>query len=291
MAGARREREEAAAAVAAAAATTTTDPAVGEPVTAELAAATGRRSGARRRAAQARTGRRGFPALAAVLTALCVLAAAGVGYLVWERMHPRSVDDGIFAAARSSVEDLYAYDYQDSEGSLDRKLAVLTGDLREQYEQELSQGGILDTYEQVSATTSYEVLDIGLQQVNDAQDTATVVVFGRYVAPVGDQRERAGPGGLGVRGHARGRPVLRADHPARHGAGRRRLEDQRAHPADDQLTPVPGVAVGALRRAWHHGCTARSADRVEPDVAPVAPVPLAWTSRNSRGRVSCCAAL
>lgn len=111
-----------------------------------------------------------------------MLAAAGVGYLVWERMHPRSVDDGIFAAARSSVEDLYAYDYQDSEGSLDRKLAVLTGDLREQYEQELSQGGILDTYEQVSATTSYEVLDIGLQQVNDAQDTATVVVFGRYVA-------------------------------------------------------------------------------------------------------------
>jgi hypothetical protein len=119
--------------------------------------------------------------LLALLAALCLAAAAGVGYHVWQRQNPAYVDDGIFDAARSSVEDLYAYDYQDSDGSLDRKLAVLTGDLRDTYEKEFSQGGILDTYEQVSATTSYEVLDVGLQQVNEAQDTATVVVFGRYV--------------------------------------------------------------------------------------------------------------
>ena len=55
---------------------------------------------------------------------------------------------------------------------------MLTGDLRDQYENDLTQGGIIDTYEQVSATTSYEVLDVGLQQVNEAQDTATLVVFG-----------------------------------------------------------------------------------------------------------------
>jgi hypothetical protein len=61
------------------------------------------------------------------------------------------------------------------------KLDVLTGDLRDQYKTDLSQGGIIDTYEQVSATTSYEVLDVGLQQVNDAQDSATLVVFGQYV--------------------------------------------------------------------------------------------------------------
>ena len=175
VAGSRREREEAAA--AAASTGMTGAPAPG----ARGAAGTGRRSGARRPAEE--TGRtRRFPALAALLTALCVLAAAGVGYLTWQRLNPEHVDDGLFAAARSAVEDLYAYDYQDPDGSLDRKLAVLTGDLREQYEAELSQGGILDTYEQVSATTSYEVLDVGLQQVNDAQDTATVVVFGRYVA-------------------------------------------------------------------------------------------------------------
>ncbi len=173
VAGSRREREEAAAAASSTAVTGTPTPG---------AAGTGRRSGARRPVEETGRARRRFPALAALLTALCVLAAAGVGYLTWQRLNPAHVDDGIFAAATSAVEDLYAYDYQDPDGSLDRKLAVLTGDLREQYEAELSQGGILDTYEQVSATTSYEVLDVGLQQVDDAQDNATVVVFGRYVA-------------------------------------------------------------------------------------------------------------
>ena len=33
----------------------------------------------------------------------------------------------------------------------------------------------------MSATARYEVLDVGLQQVNGAQDTATLVVFGQYV--------------------------------------------------------------------------------------------------------------
>ncbi|SDE32330.1 hypothetical protein SAMN05660485_00573 [Blastococcus fimeti] len=178
VAGSRREREEAAAAAASTAATSTT----GRGTATAGAESTGRRSGSRRPAEGTGPTARRFPALAALLTALCVLAAAGVGYLIWQRLNPEHVDDGIFAAASSAVEDLYAYDYQDPDGSLDRKLAVLTGDLREQYEAELSQGGILDTYEQVSATTSYEVLDVGLQQVNDAQDTATVVVFGRYVA-------------------------------------------------------------------------------------------------------------
>jgi hypothetical protein len=116
-----------------------------------------------------------------VLALLCTLAAAGAGVLLWQRLHPASVDSSIFAAARSGIEAVYAYDYKDSEGSIKGKLAVLTGDLREQYEQDLTQGGIIDTYEQVSATTRYEVLDVGLKNVNKAQDTATLVVFGQYV--------------------------------------------------------------------------------------------------------------
>jgi hypothetical protein len=184
VAGSRREREEAAARAA-----SDTTPATGTDARgtdapgSTSATGTGRRSSPRRpSAADGGTARRRrFPALLALLAVLCLAAAAGVGFLTWQRMNPQYVDDAIFDAARSSVEDLYAYDYQDSEGSLDRKLAVLTGDLRETYQTELSQGGILDTYEQVSATTSYEVLDVGLQQVNEAQDTATVVVFGRYL--------------------------------------------------------------------------------------------------------------
>jgi co-chaperonin GroES (HSP10) len=123
--------------------------------------------------------RRRRPAL--VLALLCVAAAAGVGLLLWQRLNPEHVDASIFAATRSGIEAVYAYDYRDSEASVQGKLDVLTGDLRDEYEQDLTQGGIIDTYEQVSATTRYEVLDVGLQQVDEAQDTATLIVFGQYV--------------------------------------------------------------------------------------------------------------
>jgi hypothetical protein len=101
----------------------------------------------------------------------------------------------VLAATRSGVEALYAYDYKDSEGSVERKLAVLTGELREQYEADLSTGGILDTYEQVSATTSYEVVDVGLQRINEAQDTATLVVFGKYVVKSATSGQEPAPEG------------------------------------------------------------------------------------------------
>ncbi|UOY01042.1 hypothetical protein [Blastococcus sp. PRF04-17] len=127
------------------------------------------------------TAQRGAPALVLVLTLLCLVAAAGAGWLLWQRLNPSSVDVSVLSATRSGIEAVYAYDYKDSEGSVQGKLDVLTGDLREQYEKDLTEGGIIDTYEQVSATTRYEVLDVGLQRINDAQDTATLVVFGQYV--------------------------------------------------------------------------------------------------------------
>jgi len=139
------------------------------------------------------SGRR-LPALALVLALLCLAAAAG-GYLLWQRQNPAYVDSSIFAAARDGVQALYAYDYEDSEGSVQGKLDVLTGELRDQYEQDLTQGGIIDTYEQVSATTSYEVLEVGLQQVNEAQDTATLVVFGQYVVKSVNSGDQAAPKG------------------------------------------------------------------------------------------------
>ncbi|WP_209306441.1 hypothetical protein, partial [Blastococcus sp. CT_GayMR19] len=145
-------------------------------------------------APSARTGRR-VSALALVLALLCVLAAAGAGLLLWQRLNPSHVDTSVLTATRSGVQALYAYDYRDSEGSVDRKLDVLTGELREQYETDLAQGGILDTYEQVSATTSYEVVDVGLQRINDAQDTATLVVFGRYVVQSATTGQEPAPEG------------------------------------------------------------------------------------------------
>ena len=138
--------------------------------------------------------RRGL-ALVLVLASLCVLAAAGVGLLLWQRLSPTYVDSSIFAATRSGIEAVYAYHYEDSEGSVQGKLDVLTGDLRDQYERDLSEGGIIDTYEQVSATTSYEVLDVGLQQVNESQDTATLVVFGQYVVESANSGTQPAPEG------------------------------------------------------------------------------------------------
>jgi hypothetical protein len=196
VAGSRREREEA----AEAAARPTRPTATARPASRGSAKATGVRAGTgaattgRSTGAAAKT-RRGASGLALALALLCVLAAAGGGLLLWQRLHPNYVDSTIFSAARSGVQALYAYDYRDSEGSVKRKLDVLTGDLRDQYEKDLGQGGIIDTYEQVSATTSYEVLDVGLLQVNDAQDTATVVVFGEYVVKSVNTGDQAAPEG------------------------------------------------------------------------------------------------
>jgi hypothetical protein len=143
----------------------------------------------------AHPGRRGRTTLALVLALLCVLTAAGGGWLLWDRFHPRYVDATVFSATKSGVQALYAFDYHDANGSVRRKLDVLTGSLHDQYKTDLSQGGIIDTYKQVSATTSYVVQDVGLQQINDAQDTATVVVFGQYVVKSVNSGKQAAPQG------------------------------------------------------------------------------------------------
>ena len=138
--------------------------------------------------------RRGV-AIVAVLATLCLLAAAATGLLFWQRLHPSSVDSTVFAATRSEVQALYAFDYHDANGSISRKLDVLTGSLHDQYKKDLAQGGIIDTYKQVSATTSYDVLDVGLQQINDAQDAATLVVFGQYVVKSVNTASQKAPAG------------------------------------------------------------------------------------------------
>jgi hypothetical protein len=141
------------------------------------------------------TGTRQRPVAALILAVLCLLTAAGGGVLLWQRTHPPYVDAGVFDATRKGVEALYAFDYKHAQASIDGKLAVLTGDLRDQYKKDLSQGGIIDTYKQVSATTKYDVLDVGLQQVNDAQDSATLVVFGQYVVKSVNSGSQAAPQG------------------------------------------------------------------------------------------------
>jgi len=125
---------------------------------------------------------------------LVVAAAAVGGWLVWERSNPSSVRASVLDSTREAVQALYAYDYRDSDGSVQGKLAVLTGDLRDQYAKDLEAGSI-DAYEQVSATTRYEIDDIGLKRINEAQDSATVLVFGRYVVDSVSSGEKDAPEG------------------------------------------------------------------------------------------------
>jgi hypothetical protein len=132
---------------------------------------------------------------ALALAVLCLLVAVGGGWLLYQRLNPPSVDASVFTATRSGVQALYAFDYKHAQQSIDGKLAVLTGDLRDQYRKDLSQGGIIDTYKQVSATTKYDVVDVGLQQINDAQDSATLVVFGQYVVKSVNSGSQAAPQG------------------------------------------------------------------------------------------------
>ena len=188
VAGSRRDRDEAEAAARparppprpAAGASAAVDR--GRPARPAHAAPPRRRPpGRRRRAATA--GRRRCPALALVARRCCALAAAAArGLLLWQRLNPSYVDSSIFAATRSG-----------DRGALRLRLPGLRGQRRRasstsspatcasSTRRTSPQGGIIDTYEQVSATTRYEVLDVGLQQVNEAQDTATLVVFGQYV--------------------------------------------------------------------------------------------------------------
>jgi hypothetical protein len=180
VAGSRRDRDEPADAPRDGAARRTSTARPGAARAAATASSADRRGPGTAAPTTPGQGRR-LPALVLMLALLCVLAATGAGVLQWQRLDPPYVDSSVLAATRSGIEAVYAYDYEDSEGSVQGKLDVLTGDLRDQYERDLSEGGIIDTYEQVSATTRYEVLDVGLQQINEAQDTATLVVFGQYV--------------------------------------------------------------------------------------------------------------
>jgi hypothetical protein len=129
------------------------------------------------------------------LAVLCVLAAGAGGFLLWQRLDPPTVNASVFSATRSAAEALYAFDYKHPDGSKQRKLAVLTGDLRDQYQKDANQGGIIDSAVQVSATTRLDVLDVGLQQINEAQDAATLVVFGNYVVTSVNSGSQAPPQG------------------------------------------------------------------------------------------------
>ena len=249
------------------------------------------------------------PALALVLALLCLAAAAGGGLpaLAAAEPHLRGLVDlrrRPRRRARRSTPTTTRTPRAASQGKLD----VLTGDLREQYEEDLGAGR---DHRHLRA-------GVGDDQLRGARRRAAAGQRGpghRHPRRLRAVRRRVGeqrrpgrrPEGSECQVTPEGAQSCTQTVQVARRAGRRRLEDQRAHPPHHQLTPgsrrcgrvrqaprgvaVPLEGVSAGIMGPRTPCAPRSTGRCPRDVAPVAPAPPTWTARSSRGRVSCCAAL
>lgn len=83
-------------------------------------------------------------------------------------------------AAEAAYQAMYTFDFNDPDGSSESVLAVLTGDLREKYADDL-ESAIVPTYLEVSALTRMDNVVAGLQEINGAQDEAVVIAHGTFV--------------------------------------------------------------------------------------------------------------
>ena len=240
-----------------------------------------------------------------LLAVLCLLAAAGGSACLAAAAPALRRPRRSSPRPAASVQALYAFDYKDADASIKRKLAVLTGDLRDQYKKDLSQGGIIDTYKQVSATTELRrprrrpAADQRRPGLRDAGRLRAVR------GEVGEQRRRSRPRrGRSARRRRDGAPVVHADRPGARDQGRRRLEDQRPHAAHHELNEAPcvrthpspsasekdvrGVAVPLRPRAGIM-CRARSGSPCSPAAASfpgcgaVASAPPTWTAAREQG--------
>jgi len=119
--------------------------------------------------------------LLVVLSVLTLLAGVAVAILVVERVTtPPRVDPALLPAAADAYSAMYSFDYTDPDGSVEATLAVLTGDLRAQFQADLD-AQVVPSYLEVSATTRVDNITVGLQSVNDDQSEAVVIAYGTFV--------------------------------------------------------------------------------------------------------------
>ncbi len=130
-----------------------------------------------------------------VLSVLTVLAAAAVTFLVVERATtPPLVDPELLPAAKDAYAAMYSFDYTDPDGSVENSLAVLTGDLRERFEDDLN-GQVVESYLEVSATTRVDNITVGLQNINAEQTEAVVIAYGTFVVKSVNSGQEPAPEG------------------------------------------------------------------------------------------------
>ncbi len=130
-----------------------------------------------------------------VLSLLVVLAAVAVTLLVIERItSPARLDPELLPAAKAAYSAMYSFDYTDPDASVADTLAVLTGDLRAQFKDDLA-ADVVPAYLQVSATTRVDNIRVGLQDVNDEQTQAVVIAYGTFVVKSVNSGQQAAPQG------------------------------------------------------------------------------------------------
>lgn len=130
-----------------------------------------------------------------VLSVLTVLAAVAVTLLVVQRVNtPPGLDPELLPAAADAYSAMYTFDYTDPDGSTAASLAVLTGDLRTQFEQDLNDQ-VVQSYLDVSATTRVDNITVGLQAINDEQTQAVVIAYGTFVVKSVNSGQQASPAG------------------------------------------------------------------------------------------------
>jgi len=130
-----------------------------------------------------------------VLSVLALLAAAAVTVLVVQRVTtPPTVDPELLPAAAQAYSAMYSFDYTDPDGSVRDSLAVLTGDLRERFEEDLD-GQVVPSYLEVSATTRVDNITIGLQDINEEQTEAVVIAYGTFVVNSVNSGQQSAPTG------------------------------------------------------------------------------------------------
>ena len=130
-----------------------------------------------------------------VLSLLAVVAAVAVTLLVIERVTtPPRLDPDLLPAAEAAYSAMYSFDSTDADASVADTLAVLTGDLRAQFEDDLA-ADVVPAYLEVSATTRVDNIRVGLQDVNDEQTEAVVVAYGMFVVKSVNSGQEAAPAG------------------------------------------------------------------------------------------------
>lgn len=133
-----------------------------------------------RRSRQRRTEQGGINLVLVVLGVLTLLAAASVTVSIVERVtHRPGSTPSCFPRPRMPTRRCTA-STTPTLGSGRDTLAVLTGELREQFQADLD-AQVVPSYLGVSATTRVDNITVGLQSINEEQTEAVVVAYGTFV--------------------------------------------------------------------------------------------------------------